>query len=250
MSRRNWKSYVVVLSGALAGGLVLGAAAVDAATEDEPIQACVNTESGLLRIVNDASQCRSNEQPLDWDRQGPLGPQGPEGPRGPQGPEGPPGADGAQGEPGPEGPAGPQGPQGERGPAGPSTPAAGRLAANAGQVSILRTDAGAAPRRFTVTSLQLPPGSWALTAKALSQNPPADSADMVKVTCDLMAGDHILDRVEVDQRESGISPSVPMALVAMADMPSTGGTVRLSCFAPFSGQVVADSKILAVAVTR
>jgi hypothetical protein len=75
------------------------------------VHACVSKASGAVRIVDAGADCRSTEQPLDWNVAGRTGPQGDEGPAGPQGEPGP---------AGPEGPAGPAGPEGPEGPAGPA----------------------------------------------------------------------------------------------------------------------------------
>ena len=70
-------AHVVAL--ALAG-VVLAASYAQAQT----INACVN-KKGVMRIVNDPSQCRSTENPLSWNRDGSPGPPGPPGPPGEQG---------------------------------------------------------------------------------------------------------------------------------------------------------------------
>jgi hypothetical protein len=108
----------VLLATCLAAGLAAAALAQSAPLADsapEAIQACRNTTNGLLRVVDDASQCREHEQALSWNSEGSPGPAGPPGPAG---------APGAFGLPGPAGPAGPTGPAGPAGPAG-STGAAG-----------------------------------------------------------------------------------------------------------------------------
>jgi hypothetical protein len=58
------------------------------------IHACVNRNSGSVRIVGATSTCASKEYALDWGIVGPPGPQGPKGDTGDQG---------IQGEPGPAG---------------------------------------------------------------------------------------------------------------------------------------------------
>ena len=49
------------------------------------IDACVNGQTGQLRIVDDPDDCRRYEDHLSWNQVGPQGPQGPEGPQGPPG---------------------------------------------------------------------------------------------------------------------------------------------------------------------
>lgn len=76
---------------ALMSGFVFGAVAVGADTDTAPIQACVNDRTGLVRVVEGPSDCRSNEDPLAWARQGLPGEPGPTGRQGPEGPQGEPG---------------------------------------------------------------------------------------------------------------------------------------------------------------
>ncbi len=71
---------------------------------DDPIQACVNKQTGMTRIVSSVTQCTQKESLLTWNVQGPVGPQGPTGPAGLVGAVGPQGA---------TGPAGPVGPPGD-----------------------------------------------------------------------------------------------------------------------------------------
>ena len=122
---------------------VVGAASWVAAGEDPTaatIHACVQRDSGQVRIVSAAEACRRSEAALEWNVEGPAGPAGAAGPAGPAGPQGdsgsagPAGAAGARGDMGPAGPQGdtgpagatgdpgPAGPQGETGPAGPAGP--------------------------------------------------------------------------------------------------------------------------------
>jgi hypothetical protein len=85
------------------------------------IFACVNNNSGSVRIVAEKPTCLPIEHLVVWNVIGPQGPagpagaQGPAGAPGPAGPQGPAGATGAQGQAGPPGPTGPAGPQGAAG---------------------------------------------------------------------------------------------------------------------------------------
>lgn len=84
----------------------------------EVIHACVDNDSGALRIVTAETVCNADETPLEWGvigLEGPEGPQGEQGPAGSQGPLGPVGPQGAQGPAGPQGLPGPIGPQGPPG---------------------------------------------------------------------------------------------------------------------------------------
>ena len=67
--------------------LILGGSVAIAQPGSE-IDACVNGQTGQLRIVDDPDDCRVYEEHLSWNQVGPQGPQGPEGPEGPQGPPG------------------------------------------------------------------------------------------------------------------------------------------------------------------
>ncbi len=82
------------------------------------ITACRGHE-GLLRLVNDAGDCRHNESAISWNIQGPKGDPGPAGPAGPAGAKGPKGDAGAAGPKGDTGAAGPAGAAGAVGPQGP-----------------------------------------------------------------------------------------------------------------------------------
>ena len=114
---------IAVLALATAGG-VAAMILPDANT----VYACFRNNTGELRKVTGPGQCKSNENELTWNIQGPTGPQGltgstgPAGPAGSAGPQGATGPQGLQGVPGAVGPQGPAGPQGEPGVAGPSGP--------------------------------------------------------------------------------------------------------------------------------
>ena len=63
---------LVVLLG-LAGAAYAGVAAMHAS---DVITACKNEANGLIRIVDDASQCKGNEVAVSWNTEGPPGPPG------------------------------------------------------------------------------------------------------------------------------------------------------------------------------
>ena len=56
------------------------------AMDDNTISACVSDQTGAIRKVESTDDCRNQESPLEWAKQGPAGPQGLQGPQGPQGP--------------------------------------------------------------------------------------------------------------------------------------------------------------------
>jgi hypothetical protein len=188
----------VVISGLASGGLAF--AAIPGG--DGTITACYTKQAALfgppqgsLRVIDAASQCRSNETALSWNQkgqpgpagpagqagpQGPLGPKGDPGSAGPQGPVGPPGPQGAIGPLGPAGPAGPQGPQGPRGDGQPST--------------VYRKDSryGTDFKRLlstsflTLQSLTLPPGSYLVqTGVSVSNNFVNGVTNETNAICDL-----------------------------------------------------------------
>jgi hypothetical protein len=121
---------VITLVVALVGTTSIGLAA---ATTAGVIYACVNNNSGTLKIVSATDSCSNGWTALSWSEQGPAGATGATGPQGPIGATGATGATGAQGPQGPQGPIGPtgangatgatgatgaQGPQGATGPTG------------------------------------------------------------------------------------------------------------------------------------
>ncbi len=102
-------------------------AALEAQAEEDVLHACAWPNWGLLRLVDDPSECRPNERAVSWNiagAQGEPGPpgtpgaQGQTGAQGPQGLTGPQGATGTQGNPGLPGPMGNPGTQGNPGPMG------------------------------------------------------------------------------------------------------------------------------------
>lgn len=100
--RRARKSHLFTALIALLVGAVVNGGMVLAAGDQNVIHGCSvdpadRRGAGQLRVVDSPEDCRRNETPISWSREGPQGPQGPEGPQGPQGPEGPPGPPGADG---------------------------------------------------------------------------------------------------------------------------------------------------------
>jgi hypothetical protein len=68
--------------------------------------ACVTKSSGAIRMVSQATTCKTTESKIMWNQTGPAGPAGPKGSAGPEGPAGPSGPQGPAGSVGPQGPAG------------------------------------------------------------------------------------------------------------------------------------------------
>lgn len=88
--------FVVAIASAAVTAAVVGGVAI-AQTGSSVITACVAENSGNVRIVSSASDCRPNEATTTWNQQGPQGPQGPQGFQGLQGPQGPQGQQGPAG---------------------------------------------------------------------------------------------------------------------------------------------------------
>jgi hypothetical protein len=89
----------------------------------EVIHACVNNETGAIRIVSESLNYNPDETRLQWGIagvQGPQGQQGAKGDPGPRGDQGDPGPQGATGPAGPQGLQGNPGPKGDKGDAGPT----------------------------------------------------------------------------------------------------------------------------------
>jgi hypothetical protein len=116
----NSKTVKFGVAAAVTAAVGLGAAVATAVTPNTPLQACVNTTNGNMRLVPVGTDCNQPEAPVTWNVEGPAGPQGTTGAPGPAGPAGP---DGPAGPPGPAGPAGADGEDGATGPAGPPGPA-------------------------------------------------------------------------------------------------------------------------------
>jgi hypothetical protein len=101
----------------LVSTFLVGSAAM-AAPVSTNVSACVNSTTGVVRIVASTSLCVAGETGMAWALTGPTGPTGPAGATGPQGTAGNTGAAGPQGRTGATGPAGPAGPAGATGPTG------------------------------------------------------------------------------------------------------------------------------------
>jgi hypothetical protein len=86
LSNRALRLVVSLLALAvLAAGAAVGSAAL-VGEDDTVVQACRHKVTGRLRAIASATACRSSEEPISWNKQGPAGPQGPPGPKGDPGP--------------------------------------------------------------------------------------------------------------------------------------------------------------------
>ncbi len=63
-------------------------ASVALAADPPPLEACVNSGNGNLRLVDASTACHANETRVTWNVAGSPGPAGPAGPAGPPGPAG------------------------------------------------------------------------------------------------------------------------------------------------------------------
>jgi len=88
--------------------------------QNDIIIACVNNKSQGkdLRIVDSADDCRNNETPLEWDKQGPKGDTGSQGTKGDKGDKGDTGSQGTKGDTGSQGTKGDKGDKGDTGTGG------------------------------------------------------------------------------------------------------------------------------------
>ncbi|MFI6788128.1 hypothetical protein ACIBG4_12450 [Nonomuraea sp. NPDC050383] len=72
--RSTGRAVALVTASMLAGGmLTAGGAALATAMNEAPINACVTTSTGALRIVPPGTVCEEGETALDWNRQGSPG---------------------------------------------------------------------------------------------------------------------------------------------------------------------------------
>ncbi|MCW2833513.1 MAG: hypothetical protein JWN68_1466 [Nocardioides sp.] len=102
--------------------LVCSASAAQAAPK-RVITACFNTDTGSIRVVDNAQSCRGSEDRIRWVRGGDSGQGSNQGPRGAQGEKGDAGAPGAAGAAGVTGATGAKGADGVKGATGASGPA-------------------------------------------------------------------------------------------------------------------------------
>jgi len=156
---------VIACALAAAGVLFVGSQA--RAQAPAQIFACI-TQQGTLKVIAQGVPCAQNETLLTWNAVGPQGPQGPIGATGAQGPTGATGAQGATGAMGAQGPAGPAGPAGATGAPGPAGPSDAYVGVG-GVSGPLNNNAPT-----VVISVNVPPGSYSITAVLPVLNNDAD----------------------------------------------------------------------------
>jgi hypothetical protein len=204
---------VTLLVGALVA-VGIGVAYAQTPGQDGTISACYNNSNGGIRIIDPTTTtCRSGETSLAWNQQGNTGPQGPAGPQGAAGPTGPQGA------------VGPTGPQGSQGPAGPQGPAGN------GSVHLYQTYTALAEifgSLGTVTSLQVPAGTYLLSLTGST----ADTSQDSSTWCELDQNGTTLTGEFVDvsgvfgsDRRGGAALSLSYAVVL-----ASPGTLSVRCY--------------------
>jgi hypothetical protein len=109
--KRNLLVVLTIITALAIGG---ASAVVANGNSGNVIYACVNNNSGAVKIVAADTVCHENSTLVHWNQEGTPGMDGADGTDGTDGTDG---ADGAQGAEGPEGPAGEKGDQGDPGPA-------------------------------------------------------------------------------------------------------------------------------------
>ena len=134
-----------------------------------------SANSGGLRVIDSAEQCRSYEIALNFNQTGPQGPAGPIGPQGLQGSQGPQGTPGATGDTGATGPAGPAGANGTSDAYIARAPASGFI--------FLDSD---------IVSVSVPAGSYVINSKLVLV---IADADPQTAQCTLSTGDFSEARV-------------------------------------------------------
>jgi len=269
----------VLLIGALLTLLIVPASAAIAggATATTTVYACVNKTSGAVRIVTATTICKSTENPLQWNVQGPVGPAGPQGiqgvpgatgPTGPQGiqgstgPAGAPGAQGSQGDPGTVGAAGPQGltgPAGPRGDAGPAGPA-GPPGATATVQRFVATQGGS---YFTpptldqwvdvpgvvITQTFVSPGSWKVTYTGGLDMSGANGTAYVRIEIRPTGGISVQLAYMTLQRFQSVLPeseksTLPFAVQGLVQVPSGEVTIAAQLYINHADWNLHDATLL------
>jgi hypothetical protein len=174
---------------------------------------CYQKNDGQLRIVKNASECRSSEVFVQWNE---VGPQGPAGPTGATGPQGIPGQDGQDGAPG-----------------------LSKIYSTSdnGFGELPETDFGVAPP--VLKKLNLPVGKYLVTAKVmiLQTSFLEPTGLFASADCTLYTGpdifwngpdllDHGGYSAYVPQDYSGLSGNIPLTAVLELSEP---GEVQLRC---------------------
>ena len=164
--------------------------------------------------------------------------QGPAGATGHIGPVGPTGATGATGATGPTGATGATGASGATGPQGDRGPSEGYFNR--------RPDVGLLPVLQTVAHLDLPPGSYTVSASLRATN---TSSDLATFYCDLMTPNQTAESIsDVFGAHDGDAGAVAMSL-SSADTLVTAGSAELRC-ASIRGaeQTVREARLVAIHV--
>jgi hypothetical protein len=70
------ESNIMTRAAGIAGGFVVALALAPIGADAQQISACVNNNSGEVKIVAPGASCRNGEHPLTWNAVGPQGPAG------------------------------------------------------------------------------------------------------------------------------------------------------------------------------
>jgi hypothetical protein len=82
LSRRTTRLLGCVLAAAFLSACAAVGSAALTGDADTTIQACRHKLTGRLRSLAAGESCRTSEQSISWNKEGPAGPQGPAGPKG------------------------------------------------------------------------------------------------------------------------------------------------------------------------
>ncbi len=200
-----------------------GYAATGGFTTGGTIRACVNEEGGV-RLLKAGKRCHKGQKSVSWSQTGPQG------------------AKGATGSPGGAGSPGAAGAVGTQGPIGPSD-----------AYEVIRESAGilAKSNGFalkTIATLNVPPGTYAVTAKATAENHALEME--AQIVCELVAPPTRELDVDVVTLSSGVFRAVgTVALSASAELPS-GGTWEFQCSTENPEVKLDEIRIQAIQVGR
>lgn len=251
--------------------LAVGGGALASASGKHPsggeLRACVQKQTGKLRLVRDDTDCRRHERFVTWNVSGPAGAPGPAGEPGPPGAPGETGPAGAQGDTGPSGaqgaigPAGPQGlagangkdgapgEQGEPGPAGdagsqgPAGPV-GPSSAHEATRDFGPVNSQAFQASLTVMTLpDAAAGDYAVSAKTTIRD--VAGSTFVTTNCQLRAGALVIDQSRV--AIPGGATAIPIPLQGTASL-SAPAAFSVVCSIPGGGAFASDSKLSAIRV--
>jgi hypothetical protein len=161
----------LMVAGALVLGLVLGAAALAVAGNGGVIYACVNNDSGTVKIVDADTVCNENWTLTTWNQEGAPGADGADGQDGADGADGQDGADGADGQDGEDGADGQDGEDGFDGQDG-ADGADGTPGGLSGLERVTGTAFGAVAEGETISATAVCPAGKSVTGGGFTTSDP------------------------------------------------------------------------------